>query len=215
MSTASIFDRFYERYDEWYKRNPIIARNELETVRFILALTGYPESSCIEVGVGSGWFASRLGCTVGVDPSLNMLLLARSRGLEVIAGRGEALPLASGRIPVIAMIVTICFVDDLGLAIREVARALINGGSFISCIVPRDSSWGEFYRERAVSGHPFYSVAKFYSVDEIDHVAEEVGLRVIDRAATLSFNPWEDPVIESPHSYNGGEGFVCTRYVKP
>ncbi len=214
MRSVRVFEELYERYDKWYEEHPILAANELEAVRAVLATIGSRRDPCLEVGVGSGWFASRVGCIGGVDPSLRMLAIARRRGLEAVAGRGEALPIASSTIRVLLLIVTLCFVDDPGVVVKESARALQPGGSLVSCIVPRNSSWGLYYMRMAREGHPFYSVAKFYTVEEIDELARQSGLEVASRAATLSFPPRVTPAPERPHEYTGREGFVCTRYAK-
>ena len=116
-----VFDRLYQRYDSWYERHPLTALNELEAARE--ALRGAPHP-CLEIGVGTGWFASRLGCRYGVDPSLGMLRVARSRGVEVALGRGEALPVARGRLGSALLVVTLCFVEDPLLVLVEAPRRL-------------------------------------------------------------------------------------------
>ena len=214
MRTVRVFEELYERYDKWYEEHPVLAANELEAVRAVLATAGPRRDPCLEVGVGSGWFASHLGCVGGVDPSLKMLAIARRRGLEAVAGRGEALPFASSTIKVLLLIVTLCFVDDPRAVLEESARALQPGGSLVACIVPRNSPWGLHYMRMAREGHPFYSVARFYTVEEIDGLARRAGLEAVSRAATLSFPPWEPPTYERPREYTGTEGFVCTRYVR-
>ncbi|NOZ88447.1 MAG: class I SAM-dependent methyltransferase, partial [Crenarchaeota archaeon] len=164
MSTAPVFDELWSRYDSWYERNRILAENELEAVK-ALGLQGRG----VEVGVGTGWFASRLGVEFGVDPSLGMLRLARLRGVEAVQGVGERLPLRSGSMDYVLLIVTLCFVDDPLAALREAARVARPGGAVAACIVPRDSSWGRFYQARR-SSSPFYRVARFYTVDEVEQM---------------------------------------------
>ncbi len=209
MSTASVFDSHYLRYDRWYLNHPILAENEYKTVKTALKEAGKP---CLEIGVGTGWFASRLDCLGGIDPSMNMLLVARNRGLEVIRGRGEALPLASESIPTLLMVVTLCFVDHPAMVLREAYRSLVPGGLLVVCIVPRDSSWGEYYMEEGRRGHPFYSIARFYTVEELDSMAFRVGFLLESRIASITFTPFDDVRREYPRPYKGGEGFVCSRY---
>ncbi|MCE4601287.1 MAG: class I SAM-dependent methyltransferase [Desulfurococcales archaeon] len=208
MSTASVFDRLYERYDQWYLRHQSLAYSELLTVSKALEGLSGP---CVEIGVGTGWFASRLGCDLGVDPSFNMLRVARSRGLEVVVGVGESLPLGTGRFSTVLMVVTLCFVDDPVSVFRESSRILADGGSLVACIVPRDSPWGEYYLQLSSMNHPFYRIARFYTVEEVDELAAGLGLRRTHAYATLTYPPGVERV-EEPRAYQGGEGFVCLRY---
>lgn len=211
MSTARIFDEYYERYDSWYERHPGLAESEYLAAKKALGDYKHP---CLEVGVGTGWFAHRLGCEVGVDPSIMMLSKARRRGVEAVAGRGEALPISSGRIPTVLMVVTICFVDDPLGVLMESARVLVDGGRLVACIVPRDSEWGRHYIELGRRGHPFYRHARFYTVEELLNIAYEAGLRLEGAVATITYPPGVGERVEGPVEYTGGEGFVCLRLVK-
>ncbi|MCE4624655.1 MAG: class I SAM-dependent methyltransferase [Desulfurococcales archaeon] len=201
-----VFDRLYERYDEWYRRHPIDAWNELLAVRE--ALHGSP-GPCLEVGVGTGWFASKAGCEYGVDPSMGMLRIARARGVEVVLGRGESLPFRDDSFGTVLMVVTLCFVQDPARVLEESARVVRRGGRVVPCIVPRESPWGRHYEKLASRGHPFYSLARFLTVGELVSLLEDAGLRVERMVATLSYGPEEEPRAEEPRSYSGWEGFVC------
>ena len=163
---------------------------------------------------GSGWFASRLGCLVGVDPSLRMLSLARDKGLEAVVGRGERLPIASGSVSTVLLIVTLCFVDDPLAVLREVFRVLVDGGVLIACIVPRESEWGRYYRMLGEEGHVFYRRARFYSVEEVVDLGRSVGFVVESVTATLSYPPGVGEWVEEPVEYSGVEGFACVRFRK-
>ena len=208
MSTAHVFDRLYTRYDSWYERHPALAYSELLTVACALGDPGYP---CVEVGVGTGWFAHKVGCRFGVDPSLGMLKIARKRGLEVVAGIGENLPFRDSGFSSALLVVTLCFVDDPMKVVEELSRILRKDGILVACIVPRDSPWGNFYVKLSARGHPFYSVARFYTVKEVDDLISSFGFVKEEACATLTSPPGVERV-ELPRPYRGGEGFVCLRY---
>jgi ubiquinone/menaquinone biosynthesis C-methylase UbiE len=208
LSTAWVFDELYYRYDSWYERHLALAYSEFLTVSKALEGTGRP---CVEVGVGTGWFASRLGCEYGVDPSLGMLRVARTRGVEVVVGRGESLPLKSSRFATALLVVTLCFVDDPEQVLHETSRILVPGGTLVACVVPRDSAWGRYYVELSTRGHPFYHVAKFYTVEEVDEFAARTGFEKELAYGALTYPPGVEKV-EGPRPYLGGEGFVCLRY---
>ena len=89
FESVKAFDEYAERYDMWYSKpeNRQIFESELMVIRS-LGLSGFG----VEVGVGTGVFASNLHIPLGVDPSLKMLGIAKSRGIEVVRAVGEALP---------------------------------------------------------------------------------------------------------------------------
>lgn len=212
MSTAPVFDRLYDRYDSWYERHPALAESEARLAASLLGDPGYP---CVEVGVGTGWFARRLGCHVGVDPSLGMLRRARERGVEAVAGVGEALPLADSSVKAVLLIVTLCFVDDPARVVAEASRVLLPGGILVSCIVPRSSPWGEYYRRLASQGHPFYAHARFLDPWEVHELAEAAGLSREAEGETLTYPPGGEERVQDPQPATGRGGFHCTRYRKP
>ncbi len=201
MSWAE-FDARADRYDSWYERNAIIYENELEAVR-ALGLRGRG----VEVGVGTGRFAAPLGVEFGIDMSESMLRLAASRGLDVARADASLLPVRGSSLDYALFVVTLCFLDDPTSALREARLALRPGGFVVACIVPRDSAWGEYYMRR---GGPFYSVARFYTTDEVLSMMRSVGLRPGAISSTLSFSPLDPPRREPPGS-DPRWGFVCVR----
>jgi ubiquinone/menaquinone biosynthesis C-methylase UbiE len=74
----------------------------------------------VEIGVGTGRFASALGVPLGVEPSESMRRIARKRGIEVISGKAEALPFRDGCLDYVLM-VTVC------LLFRRCAESLPGG----------------------------------------------------------------------------------------
>ena len=201
-----VFDRLYERYDSWYHRHPGLAASELAAVR--RALRGAPRP-CLEVGVGTGWFASRLGCELGVDPSIGMLRLAAARGVMAVQGRGEALPFASSSIGTVLIVVTLCFADDPAGLLAEARRVLRPGGRLVACIVPRETPWGRHYVLQALRGHPFYRYARFLTARQLLSLAEQAGFRVEELVASIRYPPWGREHREPPTRYRGREGFLC------
>ncbi len=211
MATAGLFDKLASEYDNWYIHHRITALNEVNLVKSMLAYTRKP---CLEIGVGSGFFASYVDCMYGVDPSVSMLTIARGRGVEVALGRGERLPIASSSVGTVLIVVTICFLDDPEETLHEAWRILTPSGSLVTCIVPRESPWGSLYVELGKSGHPFYSKARFYSVEELVRMSESVGFRVESIKATLTYKPWEPERPDRIVEYTGYEGFTCIRFNK-
>jgi len=201
-----IFDELADRYDKWYEVHRITAENEL---RLLTSILGTDPGRCLEIGVGTGWFASRLGCRYGIDPAYKMLEHASRRGIDVVLGRGERLPFRSSAFDTVLLIVTLCFVDDPLVLLKEAKRVLRKEGRLITCIVPRDTAWGKHYTKKGQEGHVFYSKAKFYTVQETISLIRYTGLRPRLIHSTLTYGPADNPVLEEPRKYRGGEGFVC------
>ncbi len=212
-----VFSLVADRYDEWYRRHRITAENEARLVE--RAVQGLPRP-WVEVGVGTGFFAQRLGAELGVDPSLEMLRVARRRGVEAVQALGEALPLREASVGATALVVTLCFLDDPLPVLQEAARATRPGGGVVACIVPRMSPWGTFYRERGSGGHPLYRVARFYTVEELLSLLPHAGLVAERILVSISYGPLEQPVPEEPREpLSPGDaeryGFACVTARKP
>ena len=211
MSTARLFDEKALDYDSWYIRNRITALNEVKLVRLLMEGSDIP---CLEVGVGSGYFASRVNCGLGLDPSIEMLKLARRRGIEVVLGRAERIPFSSNSIATVLIVVSICFMDDPIEALKEVYRIMKDNGVLVTCIIPGESRWGIYYKRLGAQGHPFYSTARFFTLDQLVDAASNTGFRVESIKAILTYAPWDEPRLEDPVEYTGLEGFACVRFRK-
>jgi len=203
-----LFNEYAGRYEEWYHRHKLEAENE---ARLVEALVGPPPR--VEIGGGTGFFAARVSALV-VEPAHQMAILAKLRGLDVVEAVAEALPLRTCSTGTALIIVTLCFLEDPVTAISEAYRILRFGGRLVTCIVPRRSSWGMFYTDLGDKGHVFYSVARFYTVSEVERLIADAGFRVLGVGATLSYPPWEQGSFEEPQlglSPDEAEnyGFAC------
>ena len=179
MSGFRIFDLKARDYDRWYDRHRITYLNELKLVR------SFGCARALEIGVGTGRFAADTGVVVGVDPSLSMLRMASSR-VQVIRALGERLPFRDGCFDCAYLIVTLCFVADPRRVLGEASRV---ADRVIACIVPGNSSWGRHYEKLKLRGHPIYSAARFYRVEELVELASGLGLRLTRIYGTLTYAP--------------------------
>lgn len=209
MSSSYVFDEYAWKYDSWYARNREIFECELKAVK-ALGLSGVG----LDVGVGTGIFSVEIGVRVGIDPAINMLRIAKDRGVNVVQAVGENLPFRNDVFNYVIMIVTLCFLDEPKASLDEIWRILKKHGFLAVCVVPRDSSWGEFYIKKAEQGHVFYRHAHFYTVEEIEKMLEEYMFIVTDYKATLSYDPRDRPRVEDPVNEVGGKGFVCVKATK-
>ena len=203
------FDAYYERYEEWFERNHLVYRSEVEALRALVP----PDGLGVEVGVGSGRFAVPLGVRLGVEPSVKMAAIARARGIDVVSGTGEILPLKSEFFDYVLMVTTICFLDDISASFREVFRILKPQGKFIIGFIDAASKLGREY-ERNKEKSVFYRFAAFFSVDEVVSIAREAGFEIESCAQTLFAGSLGIEDVEPVREGHGEGAFVGLRAVK-
>jgi len=212
-----VFDRLHHKYDDWFDKSPgkEIFKLELECLKEAFRGSWRPR---LEIGVGTGRFAEKLMIDFGVDPSEEMLRKASERGIQVTKAVAEELPFPSDFFGGLAMILTLCFLDDPSKALRECFRILTKGGILLLGIVPRESSWGRFYLKKKEEEHPFYSGAHFYTTQETINLSEQAGFKLETVFSTLFEEPEEyaqvSPYPSKPQETRKG-GFVCIKMRKP
>ena len=198
---SSIFDRYYKKYDTWYDKNKFAYLSELEAIKKVLP----NKSKGLEIGVGTGRFAQALGIKFGIDPSIEMLKIAKKRGINVRLGNGERLPFKNDTFDYVAIIITICFVKDPQKVIEESCRVLKNSGRIIVGIVDKDSFLGKFYLEKK---SVFYKKANFFSVAELTNLVKDTGFNRFCHFQTIFELPDRMSSIEKPQNGFGKGGFV-------
>lgn len=188
----SSFDSIAEEYDRWFDKaeGKAIFETELMCLQTICPQF---EGRWIEVGVGTGCFASALGIQEGLDPSAPMLEIAKGRGIQVTPGSAESLPFPDNTFDGILMALTLCFVDDAEGSLKECRRILHLSGKLVLGIVPADSSWGREYLGKARDGHPVYSLAHFRTTDEILRSVKTSGFEISRTASALFWRPDQKP----------------------
>jgi SAM-dependent methyltransferase len=187
--TTVVFDERAAQYDAWYD-TPLGAAcfsAELDALAPLMEGLSHP---ILEVGVGSGRFASALGADVGVDPVAAPLRLAAGRGVSVALARGEALPYRAATFGGVLFVVTLCFMAHPLRGLREARRVLRTDGKLVLGLVPADSPWGRHYQTLAARGDEFYRHARFYTRAETATLLRQAAFR-IERARSALFWPPE------------------------
>ena len=204
---ANPFETDYAIYDAWFEENDNVYRSELLAVEALLP----KEGRRIEVGVGSGRFASRLGIAEGIEPAAGIATLARARGITVIQGTAEELPLEDGSVDVLLYVTTLCFVSDMQKAFQEAHRVLRPGGCAVLAYIPKESPFGTLYEETA-DRDPFFKLARFYTQGEVKGALVEAGFQ-IDRAVQTLTGPPEraNERVEPPIEGDDRGSFVVLR----
>ena len=197
----NIFDKYYKKYDAWYNRNKFAYLSELKAVRKVLPKKG----KGLEIGVGTGRFAYALGIKYGIDPSKNMIEIARKRGVDVRQGFGEHLPFKNATFDYAAIIITICFVKNPKEVLNEAQRVLKKNGKIIIGIIDKESFLGKFYqRKKSV----FYKTAHFFSVKELSNLLKKTGYSRLLYYQTLFTIPDEMDSIQKAKKGFGKGGFI-------
>ena len=170
MPKIEPFERYFEKYEEWFVQNRYAFQSEIEAVRRHLP----SRSRGIEIGVGSGLFAEPLGIHVGLEPSREMRSIAVKRGVDVVEGIAEHLPFMDDFYDFALMVTTICFLDDVPKSIIEAQRVVKPGGKLIIGLVDKNSPIGKLYQQNQQE-NVFYRDATFYSTDEIVALMKQAG----------------------------------------
>lgn len=202
-----VFDERAKEYDGWFdEKGKLIFEMEVSAVEHaIVGLAG----RMLEVGVGSGRFAAKLGVSYGIDPSFRLLGIAANRGVKVVLGEGEYLPFRENAFDVVFMIVTICFVADPIAVLREVSRVLSDDGHVVLGLVLAENPWGKFYLQKKAQSHPFYQYANFYTFLQVKEMLKTSGFEVGGVVSTLFQSPGEVIEIEQPRKgYYPDAGFT-------
>ncbi len=177
------FDRFALEYDQWFERNRWAYQSELSALTKVV-----PKGRGVDIGSGTGRFSSHFNISVGVDPSIPMLRMARERGLSTVQGKAEDLPFRDGAFDFALLVTVLCFVSDPLTALREARRVVRPGGSISIGILDRDSNPGRRYEEGA-EGSRFYHQARFFSTAEVLELLEQAGCMVEGSYQTIFSDP--------------------------
>ncbi|TET76750.1 MAG: class I SAM-dependent methyltransferase [Dehalococcoidia bacterium] len=204
---SSPFDTLASAYDAWFEeKGKLIFAMEVQAFREILPLLAKP---WLEVGVGSGRFAQALVIATGIDPSIKLLDMARSRGIHVFLSKGENAPFRDGAFGAIFIIVTLCFVGSPLKVLTEANRLLRRGGKIVLGLVLQESPWGQHYQVKKRKGHRFYKQATFYSYAEVKRLLNQTGFSIEHVLSTLFQKPGDVRRMESPQKgYSPNAGFT-------
>ncbi|HHF7373778.1 methyltransferase domain-containing protein [Legionella pneumophila serogroup 1] len=208
IESVKVFNQMAEDYDRWFDSHSAVFQSELDALKKII-----PESGeGLDVGVGSGRFAAALGIKTGIDPSIKLGNMARSRGIHVDEGVGEALPFQDQQFDFVLLNTVLCYLDLPLAALLEAKRVLKPNGKLIIGMIDKNSMLGRQY-EATKQDNPFYRHAHFYSVNEVLELLHEINFKEEDFYQTL-FLPIEailTPDVIKPGYGEGGYVVLSAR----
>ncbi|MBJ8349118.1 class I SAM-dependent methyltransferase [Streptococcus zalophi] len=180
MQKDNPFNEEVAAYENWFETNDKLFYSELEAIRHFIPTNG----EGIEIGVGTGIFASKLGIKYGVEPADIMADAALKKGIHVTKATAENLPIDNETYHFALMVTVDCFLDDVPKAFSEVQRILVNDGLFIIAFLDKDTPLGNLY-EQNKHLHKSYKDANFHSAKEISKYLKEAGFEILDKRQTI------------------------------
>jgi len=206
--TELIFDPIALAYDQWFERHKGAYQSELEALSLFVPSSG----EGLEVGVGTGRFASALGVSKGIEPAANMAAIARSRGIEVTPGVAEELPYAYEQFDFVLMVTVDCFVQDVLQSYKEAHRVLKPGGLIIIGLLDKNGVVARKFETRKAPDNVYWH-ARFHTPEETFAALEKAGFGNFETCQTLMVpDPKE---LEYPKSGHGEGSFVVIKGLKP
>ena len=147
-------------YNAWYhtRRGAWIAKAEFDLMLSIMQPSG--GSTLLDVGCGTGHFTRRFaqaGLQVtGIDPDTNSLEFTRNQSTNIDYREGDArhLPFPGASFDYCSAVTSLCFVDDVNIALQEMWRVSRTG-----VVLGLLNRRGLLYRERGQ--HPGYKGARW------------------------------------------------------
>ncbi|MFN3659860.1 MAG: class I SAM-dependent methyltransferase [Brevinematales bacterium] len=180
MAGIETFSAHVDDYENWFSKNKNLYEAEVNLLQTLMP----PFTHGIEIGVGTGLFASRLGIQTGIEPSSEMAIRAKERGIHVIQGKAESIPWPDESFDLALMVTTICFVDNPIEAFKEIYRILTKEGHLLVAFVPLESYLGQKYHRNKTKSL-FYREATFYTTSEIVDLFENTGFVITASLSTL------------------------------
>lgn len=211
MAHTTVFENNIADYEQWYEDHKAVFESEVKALQAQFAKL--PEDlHGIEVGLGTGRFSAALGIKEGIEPAEGMAEKAIQRGIEVMSGTAEKLPYADMHFDFV-LYVTICYLDQLKLALKEAHRVLKRNGSVIIGFLDKEQPVAQNYQEKRHRS-TFYKGATFYSVNRVETLLREVGFGDLEINQTLFGELDEIEAVQLPKEGYGEGSFVVVKATK-
>ncbi len=203
------YDKNARKYDLWYDINKYVFISELKALKDMID----NEGEGVEIGVGTGRFASHLGIKTGVEPSKNMARIAIKRGIKIINSFAEDILCPDEIFDYAVMVMTICFLENVEKTLNEIYRILKSRGKIYIGFADKNSFLGNLYQEKKKKSL-FYKNANFYTPGDVKVFLTKANFEKIQFNQTI-FKPLEQITETEPVIEGYGKGaFIVVKGVK-
>jgi ubiquinone/menaquinone biosynthesis C-methylase UbiE len=194
------FDSVADTYDKWYETDEGAMYDRLEKKAISkYLLRNVQGKKLLEIGCGTGhWsrFFSEFGFEVtGVDISERMINIAQSKGIPNTSfeiADGHFLPFKNGVFDVTAAIVTLEFVCNAELVLREMARCTRRPGGLL--LIGVLNALARLNCKRQLCPESLYAKARLFSPMQIKQLLEPYGQTHITVAGFVPKQQWLLPL---------------------
>jgi ubiquinone/menaquinone biosynthesis C-methylase UbiE len=171
----AIFDKWPEKYDQWFETPIGSLVRKYESELMLDFLKPAPGEIVLDAGCGTGVFTRDIissgSKVVGFDISFPMLRRAaeKFRGSPFRAVRGDisTLPFRAESFDKVISITALEFIAEAKSAVAELFRVTRRGGVVVVATLNSRSPWAARRREEARKGHSIFSKAILRSPDDL------------------------------------------------
>lgn len=165
------FDTYAQRYDSWFTTPAGRKVFDLELRTLFQFIDPSQGKKMLDVGIGTGIFTlefAKKGMDVsGIDPSEEMIAIARKRGLSARRGTGEDIPFVDESFDVVLSMSSMEFSADPDKFVSEMVRVARPSAPVVVAVLNLYALHGLKRRIKGLFEKTIFSRAHFYSFWEL------------------------------------------------
>lgn len=170
----AIFDKYAQHYDSWFTTPAGRKIFALELDALLAFIHPSQGMKLLDVGIGTGLFSlefAKMGVDVsGIDPSEEMIAIARERGLKAKRGTGEKIPFADDLFDVVLSMSSMEFSRNPDKFVSEMVRVARPSAAIVVAVLNLYALHGIKRRIRSLFKKTVFSRAHFYNLWELKHL---------------------------------------------